>query len=76
MSEEWSGLERIEAYGGNAFAVSSCCKKLFFSKVTLDVEVQVFQAPKSEMHIVVLHEVSAFEGALLIVSLIQRLCFP
>lgn len=46
------------------------------SKVTLDVEVQVFQALESEMHIVVLHEVSAFEGALLIVSLIQRLCFP
>ena len=46
------------------------------SNVTLDVEVQVFQALETEMHIVVIHEVSAFEGALLFVSLIQRLCFP
>lgn len=46
------------------------------SNVTLDVEVQVFQALESEMHIVVIHDVSAFEGALLFALLIQRLCFP
>lgn len=49
---------------------------LVSSNVTLDVEVQVFQALDSEMHIVAVQEVSAFEGALLFVSLIQRLCFP